>query len=427
MSKLLITNVEIVTDGPNYEKKFIGIENNKIAYIGTEKPAGYDAAEIIDGTDKLATAGMVNSHTHAAMTLLRSYADDMNLMDWLQKKIWPAEAGLVAEDCYWGSELAILEMIKSGTTAFADMYFCMDQTAMAVEKSGIRASLARGLVGVTPDGDAKIEENAEFYKTWHKKANGRIQVMMGPHAPYTCPTEYLKKVVAKSEEIGAELHMHLSETEFEVKECIKEKGKTPIAYANDLGILDRGLLIAHAVWATDEELEIMAFKKARVAHNPQSNLKLASGIAPVAKMLAKGIPVGLGTDGASSNNNLDLLEECRLAAMLQKGTTYDPLVVPASEAWDMATYQGAKAIGFDNLGKLEEGYLADIVLYDMNKPHWYPRHDRLSLLVYAANSADADTVIIDGKVVMANGSVLNMDEEKIYAECETRGKRLIAN
>ena len=188
--------------------------------------------------------------------------------------------------------------------------------------------------------------------------------------------------------------------------------------------MDRGCLIAHGVWVTDEEMEIMAAKKARVAHNPQSNLKLASGIAPVEKMLAKGITVGLGTDGATSNNNLDMLEEARLTAMLHKGVTYDPLCIPAAAAWDMATYQGAKCLGYDNLGKLEEGWLADIVLYDMNKPHWYPRNNRLSLLVYAANAGDADTAIINGKVVMEKGEVKSLDEEKIYYEADRVAKRL---
>ena len=188
--------------------------------------------------------------------------------------------------------------------------------------------------------------------------------------------------------------------------------------------MDRGCLIAHGVWVTDEEMEIMAAKKARVAHNPQSNLKLASGIAPVEKMLAKGITVGLGTDGATSNNNLDMLEEARLTAMLHKAVTYDPLCIPAATAWDMATYQGAKCLGYDNLGKLEEGWLADIVLYDMNKPHWYPRNNRLSLLVYAANAGDADTAIINGKVVMEKGEVKSLDAEKIYYEADRVAKRL---
>ncbi|MBM6985865.1 MAG: amidohydrolase [Acidaminococcaceae bacterium] len=425
MSKILIKNAEIVTDGPDYPKKYIGITDRKITYIGKDKPEGYDGARIIDATGKLAAAGMVNAHTHIAMCLLRSYGDDMALMDWLQNKVWPAEAGLKDGDCYWGTRLGILEMLKGGTTAFADMYFFEDETARAVEESGIRACLARGLTGDKYDKeDQRLAENVRLYKDWNGKADGRLTVMLGPHAPYTCSEEYLKLLVEAAGELGSEMHMHLSETQQEVKDCVAQHGKTPIAYADSLGILDRGCLIAHAVWATDEEIDLMAKKHARVAHNPQSNLKLASGIAPVEKMMAKGIPVGLGTDGATSNNNLDMLEETRLAAMLHKGVTYDPLCIPAAQAWDMATYQGAKCIGYKDLGRLEEGCLADIVLYDMDKPYWHPRHDRMSLLVYAASASDADTVLVNGKVIMEKGEVKTLDAEKIYAEAERIAARL---
>ena len=425
MSKILIKNAEIVTDGPDYPKKYIGITDRKITYIGKDKPEGYDGARIIDATGKLAAAGMVNAHTHIAMCLLRSYGDDMALMDWLQNKVWPAEAGLKDGDCYWGTRLGILEMLKGGTTAFADMYFFEDETARAVEESGIRACLARGLTGDKYDKeDQRLAENVRLYKDWNGKADGRLTVMLGPHAPYTCSEEYLKLLVEAAGELGSEMHMHLSETQQEVKDCVAQHGKTPIAYADSLGILDRGCLIAHAVWATDEEIDLMAKKHARVAHNPQSNLKLASGIAPVEKMMAKGITVGLGTDGATSNNNLDMLEETRLAAMLHKGVTYDPLCIPAAQAWDMATYQGAKCIGYKDLGRLEEGCLADIVLYDMDKPYWHPRHDRMSLLVYAASASDADTVLVNGKVIMEKGEVKTLDAEKIYAEAERIAARL---
>jgi 5-methylthioadenosine/S-adenosylhomocysteine deaminase len=423
--KILIKNVEIISNGPAYKKVNIGITGTKITAISTRNIPGYKDATVIDGTNKIAVPGMINAHTHAAMTLLRSYADDMALMDWLNKMIWPAEANLTPADIYWGTQLAILEMMQSGTTAFADMYFIMEETARAVEETGFRASLARGLIGAAPDADTKLKENIALYKNWHKKANGRITVMLGPHAPYTCPPAFLKKVKKAADKLGSEIHMHLAETEQEVKDCVKNYGMTPIKFADSFGLLDNGMLAAHCVHVTDEEIALMAKKHVRVVHNPQSNLKLASGIAPVPKMLAKKICVGLGTDGASSNNNLDMLEECRAAAMIHKANTGDPLAVPAKTALQMATVNGAKAIGYKNLGLLKPGYLADIVLYDMEKPYWYPRHDRLSLLVYAANSADADTVIINGKVLMEKGKPLYMDVEKIYAECEARGKRLV--
>ena len=426
MTKLVIKNVELINHGPQYPKMNIAITGNKITAISAGPIPGFADAEVIDGSGKLAVPGMINAHTHAAMTLLRSYADDMALMDWLNKMIWPAEANLDGDAIYWGSQLAILEMLKSGTTAFADMYFFMDETARVVEETGFRASLSRGLIGNAPDAADKLAENVELFQNWNNKADGRIKVMLGPHAPYTCNPDFLKKVKQEADKLGSEIHMHLSETEQEVKDCVQAYGKTPIEFADSFGFLENGLLAAHCVHVTPAEIKLMAAKKVRVVHNPQSNLKLASGFAPVPQMLQANICVALGTDGASSNNNLDMLEECRMAAMIHKGFSGDPLAVPARMVLDMATENGARAIGFDHLGKLEPGYLADIVLYDMHKPYWYPRHDRLSLFVYAANSADADTVIINGKVLLQQGRALYMDEEKIYAESERCGKHLIA-
>ena len=423
MAKLLIKNAEIIS-AKDIGKYYIGIEDNLIKTISNELPQGFEGAEVIDADGKIAVPGMVNTHTHAAMTLLRSYADDMVLMDWLQNKIWPAEDGLTDDDIYWGTMLSIAEMLKSGTTCFADMYFSMDRVADAVAETGIRAALSRGLTGFSDENFAKLEENATLFKERHNSCNGRMRVMLGPHAPYTCSMDYLKKVVAKAQELGSEIHMHLAETSGEVDDCIKEHGMSPIKLMDSIGMFECGTLAAHCVHVDEEDMQIMSAKHVRVAHNPQSNLKLASGIAPVPAMLKHGITVGLGTDGTSSNNNLDMLEECRLAAMLHKNMTGDPQILPAAEALALATSEGAKALGFKNLGKIEAGQIADIVLYDMDKPYWHPRHDRTSLFVYAANAGDADTVIIDGKVLMQNGKLLNMDLEKIYAEADVRARRL---
>lgn len=403
----------------------IAIAGNKISYIGSQIPADTKFDKIIDGSGNFAAPGFVNAHTHAAMTLFRSYADDMFLMDWLQNKIWPAEAKLVAEDIYWGSMLAIAEMLKTGTTCFADMYFFMDQTAKAVEESGIRASLARGLVGVTPDADDKLRENIVFCQSWQGKANGRITTMFGPHAPYTCPPEYLLKVVDEARKLGVELHMHLSETKDEVDTCIEKFGVTPIEHVNKLGLLDCGMLAAHCVHVTDADIQIMREKNVRVAHNPQSNLKLASGIAPVQAMLDAGLTVALGTDGATSNNNLDMLEEVRLAATLHKVRENNPKVVPAATALQMGTEFGAKALGLSDVGCLQVGYKADIVLYDMSNTTWAPKHDRTSLLVYSANSTDAHTVLVDGKVLLEKGQLTTIDLEKVMFEVCERGQRLV--
>ena len=423
MSAILIKNVEIISE-ENNEVFNIGIQNQAISYIGKEIPNGYDNASVIEGKNFIAVPGMVNTHTHAAMTLLRSYADDMILMDWLQNKIWPAEANLTGDDVYWGAKLAIIEMLKSGTTTFADMYFFMDRVAEAVQETGIRASLSRGMIGVVPDANEKIKESIDLYNNWHGQADGRISVMFGPHAPYTCPVNYLKRIIDEACKLGAEIHMHLSETAYEVEECEREHGMTPIALMNNIGLFDLGALAAHCVHVTPADIEIMAAKNVRVAHNPQSNLKLASGIAPVPEMLAAGLIVGLGTDGTSSNNNLDMLEEARLTAMLHKNNQSDPLVIPAKQALNLATKQGALALGLTDVGEVKVGQKADLVLYDMNKPYWYPRHDRTSLFVYAANASDADTVIVNGKILMEHGNLLTIDEEKVYAEANKCGLRL---
>lgn len=425
MSKILLKNTEFLAANGEMQKGDIAIEGSVIKEIGGIT-ASWQADRVIDCTDKLAVPGFINTHTHAAMTLFRSYADDMALMDWLENKIWPAEANLTADDVYWGTQLAIAEMLKSGTTTFADMYFFMPQVAQAVEQSGIRAVLARGMAGVAPTAEQALVESETFYREWHNAAEGRITVMLGPHAPYTCPPAYLKKVVALSEKLGAEIHIHLAETAGEVKTCIEKHGKTPIALMNDLGVLDCGVLAAHCVHVSAEDIQIMKQKNVRVAHNPGSNMKLASGIGPVPEMLSAGLNVGLGTDGAASNNNLDMLEEMRLAAMLHKVHRGDPLLIPASTAVSMATTLGANALGLGQVtGSLLPGFKADITLFDMRAPHWYPRHDRASLLIYSAAAADVHTVIVDGKILLDNRTLTTIDEEQMLKEVQQRGMRLI--
>lgn len=408
--------------GDGQEVANIGITGNKITYIGTEKITG---KETIDGKDMLAAPGWVNTHTHLAMTLLRSYADDMQLMPWLQEKIWPIEAKMVKDHFMWGSYLGVVEMIKNGTTCFNDMYFMMEETAKVVEKAGIRGVLTRCVMGDDPKNDIRLQESREFYKAWNNQANGRIKVVYGPHAPYTCTNRYLQQVIEDAKKDNVLIHMHLAETQFEVDTCIKEKGKTPIQLMDSLGMFEQPTVAAHCVYVNDKDMDIMQAKKVAVAHNPQSNLKLSSGIAPISKMLEKDILVSVGTDGTSSNNNLDMLEEIRTACFLAKCDSKNPTVLPATQALEIGTYNGAKALRIDNLGKLETGYLADIVLYNMNEPYWYPHHNLVSNLIYAASSNDVDTVIVDGKVLMKNREVLSLDEEKIKFETNKIAKELV--
>ncbi|KMO87923.1 N-ethylammeline chlorohydrolase [Megasphaera cerevisiae DSM 20462] len=424
--KKLIKNVGIYRDHKITESQNIAIKDDLIIGFPLDPvPAAYD--EVIDGNNMLAFPGFVNTHNHIAMTVFRSYADDMQLMDWLEKKIWPAEDKLDSDIVYAQAMLGIAEMIRCGTTSFADMYFFMDDVARAVENSGIRAALCRGMTGITPNAQQALQESKTFYQTWNGKADGRITIMLGPHAPYTCPPDYLRQVVDVAHELGAEIHTHLCETKGEIENIQKQYGKTPIALMDELGVLDCGCLAAHCVWVNDEDLDILAQKHVRVAHNPGSNLKLASGIAPIPKMLEKGITVGLGTDGASSNNNLDIVEEMHLAAFIHKAHTLDPLVIPAETAINLLTEGGAKCLGYTHAGKLEAGCKADITLLDRNGLHWYPKNDMMSLMTYASNSFDVDTVIVNGNVLLRHKEFTTIDIEKVKAEAERTKNKLFAS
>lgn len=421
--KTLIKNTMAVLPDGSVKQVDIAVDGQRIAAVG-EVPADFAADTVVDGTNHLAIPGLVNAHTHASMTLLRSYADDMNLMDWLQNKIWPIEAKMRKDDIYWGAMLAAVEMIRTGTTTFADMYGDMEKVAEMTVESGLRGVLSRGMIGVAPNAEQAFEENKALFKDFHGAADGRVTVMFGPHAPYTCPPDFLRRVAEAAKERKAEIHIHLAETKGEVDNCLKDYGKTPFGIMEETGILDCGVLSAHSVWLSDEDIALMKKYNVRAAHNPGSNMKLASGVAPIPKLLKAGVCAALGTDGASSNNNLDMLEEVRLAALLHKVDTLDALAVPAGEALKMGTEYGATAVGVKDAGKLEKGALADIVLYNMHGAEWTPKFDLVSLLVYAAPSHSVDTVMVDGKLLMEKGELKTLDEEKILFEAERCAKRI---
>lgn len=404
------------------------IEGDTISYIGTQPPPPpLEFDEVIDGSHRLYSPGFVNTHNHAAMSLLRGYADDLNLQEWLEDKMWPNEAKFTDEDVYWGTSLSIVEMLKGGTTCFVDMYDRMDQVARAVEQSGIRARLTRGIIGFGDDKlrQAKLDEARTFAQQWHGKAEGRITTMMSPHAPYTCPPAFIEQVVETAEELQLPIHTHMSETWAEVEENVKQYGKRPVQHLLDLGVFSRPTLVAHAVHLTDEEIDLLAKHHVHVSHNPGSNLKLASGIARVPEMLEAGVVVSLGTDSSASNNNLDMLEEIRLAALLHKGQSKDPAAVPAMKALQMGTISGAAAIWLDQIGELKAGMKADMIAFDLDQPHFYPRSNLLSHVVYAASSSDVTDVWVNGRLVVKNKELLTMDEKKIKAEFQARYERLL--
>lgn len=430
MSDILIRGATVLTM-EGHDKIFadgeIAIAGDRIISAGARgsSPANFKAARIIDGSGMVAMPGFINCHTHAAMTLMRGYADDMPLMMWLNEKIWPLEEKLQREDFYWGTMLCALEMIKTGTTTFADMYFEMEQVARAVEVSGMRACLSRGMIGIAPNAQKAMDESIQFVEKWHGGANGRITAMFGPHATYTCPPDYLKQVAAQAAKYGVGIHIHVAETADEAEKINADYGTTPVRHLDSLGIFEIPVLAAHCVHVDQADMEILARKKVSIAHCPESNMKLASGIAPVDALIRAGAHVALGTDGAASNNNLDMLEEMRIATFLQKVATGDPLVLPSFETLRLATYNGAQALGLDNLGLIKTGMKADLILVNFHKPHLYPRHDLLAHLVYAAQSADVDTAIINGEIVMEGRKVLTMDEEEVMAQAQKCADRLV--
>ena len=428
--RILIKNAQILTmTAPELQKGDILIIEDKIAAVGQVPREMLTSSEkIIEADNHLVMPGLINAHTHAAMTLLRSYADDLELMSWLNDEIWPAEAKMDAEDIYWGTMLAIAEMIRGGTTTFADMYGpFMNKVAEAVTSSGIRANLSRGCVGAADPDEVKIAENIALFEQYNNGSDGRIKVWFGPHAPYTCSKEYLQKLAQAAWERGSGIHVHLAETTSELEQIKEGYGLSPVEYLAQAGIFDGPCLAAHGVWLSDEEIAFLKAKNVSVAHNPVSNMKLSSGAAPVAKMLACGLNVGLGTDGASSNNSLDMFKEMAAAAFLSKLSTMEPTSLPAYEVLKMATVGSAKALHWDKeIGTLEAGKKADLILLDLNQPHFCPWNNSVNDLVYSAKSSDVTHTIVNGQILMEERKLLTIDLAEVMAHAKNCAKKITA-
>lgn len=416
----------VLEEGRSVLHGYMVVENDRITYLGEEEPVVEEGTEIIDGTHLFFLPGLVNTHGHAAMSLLRGYGDDLALQVWLQEKMWPMEAKFTSDDVYWGTSLSVLEMIKGGTTTFVDMYDHMDQVAKVVQDSGMRGVLTRGVIGLCPPEvqQQKLDEAVAFAKDWHGKADGRITTMISPHAPYTCPPDFIEKFVQASHDLNLPLHTHMSETETEVAQNVKDYGLRPVAHLEKLGMFSRPTLLAHAVHLTDEEIEVLAKHQVAVSHNPGSNLKLASGVARVPALLKAGVTVSLGTDGPASNNNLDMFEEMRLAALIHKGVSGDPTAIPASEALRMGTEYGAKSAFLEDIGTLAVGMKADMIALNTDQAHFLPRTDYISHAIYSASAKDVEHVWVDGKQVVKNGASLTLDEERIRREAQRAFERL---
>lgn len=413
---IIFKNADILTWDKYIKNTDVSVEGNIIKKIGETEVVPGD--EVICAKGKLLMPGFCNTHTHTSMTLFRSYADGMSLEDWLYTKIFPAEDRLCGEDVYNGTALAMLEMISTGTTSFHDMYFFTEDIAAAAIDIGMRGKICRGLVNGDTDGfenDERLYGNIDFYNKYNGSAEGRITVGFGMHSVYTCSPQYLKYCAQAVKEIGATAHIHLSETRVENGNCIKNYGKTPTVLMNDAGVFDVPCTAAHCVHLNDEDIDILKEKGVSVANNPSSNLKLCSGIADMKKLIEKGINVTLGTDGASSNNNLNMVEEMHLCALLSSLT--------AREAMKVATINGAMALGI-NAGDIKEGALADLILIDTDKPHFYPVHDICANAVYSMQGSDVECTMVDGKILYYKGEFKTADFEKIKYEAEKSKRRV---
>ena len=402
----------------------IYIEGQRITGIGTA-PAGFKADKTIDGRRKLAIPGLINCHTHSYMSFMRNIADDLSFMDWLFGRVDPIEQKMTDNDAYWGARLAIIEMMKSGTTCFNDMQMNIHQTTRAVKESGMRAMICRGLVGSGNDEAGSMRLRQAFEEKEAFADCDRLTFMLGPHAPYTCDDAFMRIVSQKAKENNMGIHVHLSESESEISQIREKYGCTPIEMAEKNGLFDVNCIAAHCVQVTDDDIEIMRKKNVSVVTNPASNMKLGNGFAPVKKMLDAGVNVCLGTDGAASNNSLNMFHEMSLLALIHKGLNRDPQCISAAEVFRIATINGAKALGLENeIGSIEVGKKADIAILDLDNPSLIPENNLIAGLSYSANGSEVDTVIIDGKVTMEGRKLLTMDENETYAKVNEIIKRI---
>lgn len=425
--RILIDNVTVFTGAGWIPEACAHIDGSRIAYAGPRSgaPDFAPADRRIDGRGGVLMPGLVNAHTHLSMTLLRGVGSDQVLQDWLEKDVWPAEERLTPAFARIGAELGLLEQLRFGVTAFADQYFFMDAVAEAVIASGSRALLTRGLLAFGDKGE-RLAENVALFRQYHGAAEGRIRVGLGTHGEYTNTDDSIRAHVEAAHQLGAMIHVHIAETRAETEGCkSRRQGRSPVRYLADMGLLDLPVLAAHCVWVDERDIDLLAEKKVTVAHNPVSNLKLASGVMPLPRMMEKGIRVALGTDGAASNNNLNLWEEVKLTGILHKGVSGDPTLVSPAQVLEMATVNGARGMGFEDVGMLLPGWRADLVLMEAGLPHRQPCVDPAADLVYAAQGSDVRMTMVDGRVLYMDGEYLTLDKERILSEAGSAANAMI--
>ncbi len=428
---MLFKNITVIDE--NFDARsnmYVGIRDKYIEYISDVMPDG-DYGDVYDGTGKVMLPGFVNSHSHSAMTLMRGYGENMALSDWLNKKIFPFEDKLSGEAVYWASLLAMAESIRFGIVSSTDMYYFCDYVAKAVIDAGAKANISRSITHFD-DGDLwgtdRFIEAVTFYKEYNGAADGRIKSDMSIHAEYTTTPVAVAQLAEYTSEIGANMHVHLSETKSEHEEC-KERhgGMTPAQYFNSLGMFETPCVAAHCVWIEGEDYDILRDKGVTVAVNPVSNLKLASGVCDVSKLFDKGINVAIGTDSVASNNSLNFIEEMKFFALATKGFTGNPAVISPKEVLEAATYAGAKAQGRADTGLIKEGFRADIVVLDTDKPYMYPAHNILNNIIYSASGNDVVLTMCDGNILYQNGEYMTIDIEKTIFEVQKHTKKILSS
>ncbi len=429
--KILFENADILLrSGEKFtvaENSFLAVDDDTISYIGSQRPDG-DFDETKNMSGKLLMPGLINCHNHSPMVLLRGVGSDLPLQQWLFDTVFPIEDRLTAEEIKAGSELALLEMIAGGTVSFSDMYFEPQTTIQAVADAGMKANITRPVQSFdpneTPEQSYRIKESLELYDKYNNSFDGRVLIDFCIHAEYTCTETVAKAYIDEVNARNGNLHIHLSETKKEHDECIEKYGKTPAEWFDSLGGFDSSAFAAHCVWLSDSDMELFRRKGVSVVHNPTSNMKLASGFAPIPKMLDMGINVALGTDGASSNNNLDMFEEIHLASVIHNGRTLDATVMNADAVLKTATVNGAKVQRRKNCGELRVGNKADIIAISLDAPHLVPALDKKALLTYSAQSSDVAMTMVDGRILYENGEYKTLDKERIYFDVKKSIRKL---